>query len=591
MYEQMGSTASTSNPFTQRDQRQEAESQYAARIMGLSKHFVYDAKDLDVAEIDRAIKASLRIPLVASLEKEHHDLEKLSYLLKGMEAHERADAVHRGAWQAALLRQPGQRPLPPKSPETLTKEEVAQEFESFGFADDVRKTEKLALENYGRLLGMDSDYEIALTKNISINAADVAVLANDLRVRIAERMVDDVERKETLRKLDDELRAIIGSIPEDQKGKRYELQEAYLLRHLVHTADTGHLVSVCHGTPREDLRRGEGSIDSVITAAGQVYSFQVKTYVRNVPRDIKLKQERQIAEARRYLEGTDTKLAVLEAEEVGRSYDSALRQTEEEIISLSDKYRTFRPVLQELDGEDRNQLLFLLGMTEADMRREEEKLQMAWSALEKEREEKKSAEAERTQAAAKEIGMYLEAEEQERREEAERQATAVRRQEEQRLADLAAANQAREEIARRESAKRQMVEENLRLAAERQVTQKAEAERLSAEAAEAERKRLAREEKKKNAGWRPANMSGICNPTLLGALRLLPEGWKGDAQALLAAKKEFFKMFGKPKKGKVVADESDKPNDLFVSAFPSLDCIKSPSEEDVVRWRKLGIIK
>ena len=600
MYEQAGGSAPQSNPFDVRDADREAENRYYAYVREVARRFVYDSGDLNATEIDKTVKATLNISGLRPLEAQKHELEKLSYFLKALEAHERADAIHRGAWQAALVRQIGHLPLPPKPPEQLTRPEVAREFELMKLSGALLRLENQALEYYTKLLALDPNYAISVSDRISLDCTDVAVLVNDLRLRQAERMGDGAARKAVIANLNQGLEAIVAGMPADDmelRGKRYELEDMLLLRQLIQRMDVGHLVTVCHGTPREDLRQPEKykeavkdqprSVDLVITFAGRAGHFQVKTYESNVPAAVKAEQQMEIARVRKSLEGTPTRLAVTSAEDIRNSYAAYLRHSTTDIVTLSDKYRTFRPFLHEMKEQERGSLLMLLGLTESDLKQEEERLQAAWGALATEREAVKTAQTEQTQKAAQELRPFIEAEEAAARAAMAAEQARVEAVRLQQVRDAEVAQAQRQEAYDRDKEKQETVAEKLRLSAEKDAAKRAEDERRVAEDAEREKKRLAREEKKKNAPWRPAYLSDVYSPSLLIKLQLLvlPPDRRMDPQALLKAKKEFFKLFGKPKKGKAVAEESDKPkpNDRFAEAFPTPESVEAPTDEDIAR--------
>lgn len=557
------------NPFRATPEAESAEVQYEQTARGLARHFIYDEGALDEGKIEQAIAAALRIPRLARLEQTEHKLESLRHLLKGIEAHERANLYHHGSWQATLKRQPS-RKTASKSPELLTRDEVANEFAHFEFRDDAVDAERQTLEHYRGLLQLNPAASIRLSDNIRINHTDIEVLAIDIEVRMAERIPDQEQRTATLAALDRRLADIIQRIPGDERGKRFEMEEVYLLRRLIHAADKGHLASVSHGTPRADLRPDFGSVDIDVTAAGEIIAFQLKTFKRGVSKETKEKQANIIDIAHRRLANTPTHLVVLHAEAVQDAYETSLRQPTTARTSRADKYSALEPLVEGLHAHKQSRLLATLGLTEDDL------VQEATEREHRQAEWTQHAEETRKKAA-------LNAEVEARREEAARieretkreRAIAIQREQEERIAEQE--RRLADEIrTRREAeaavAKAKNIEREARLAeAAARTTEKRKIEEAAAAAAaEKVRKALERDAKKNETpDWPPKTIAGLTTPRILQHLGLLPSDWKNNAQEFLAAKKQFIALFAKPKRGSSQGNELDKPNEAFAKAFPT----------------------
>jgi len=574
------------NPFSDTEARAEAERRYAQAAVALARRFIYMEQSLDEAEVEKATRNLLRLPALAALEKERHEFEALLHLIEGMAAHERAEIYHAGSWQMALAEQPGRETGSPRPPETLTRDEVAREFAAYPFRQQLLAAEQQALDRYQKLLKLKGDFNFQLTENISIEHTDIEMLVNDLKTQIAERLADPQERQASLVALDRELVEIIGHMPEEQLGRRFEAIEIYLLRRLIHASDTGHLASASHGTLREDLRPDMGSVDAVVTAAGDVIDFQFKTFKYGVSAPTRERQAAIHEVASQRLEGSATHLVVLEAEAVQESYEKSLRQVRGTQTSRADKYAALEPMVSRLSGQERRRLLSLIGLSEGDLVREQED-------FERKSEERKKFEQDLRQKRE---------EEERRTREIEQRVASVRHEAElaERARLEALENQKREaasvaqterEAAARDKEQRQLERqqkraEEARLVAEREQRQK-EAE---AKEAEKERRRQERLTKKQEApDWPPKNLVGVCNSGLLYNMGLLPANWQGDAMSFLAAKKRFFELFAKPKRGATQGQETDKPNDLFNKAFPTKESITASTDDDIKRWQELGI--
>jgi hypothetical protein len=548
-----------SSPFRRPEAVPEPATTYEATLNRVARRFIYDEEELDPNDIDQAIETASLQPAVRRLEQERHELEALRELLQGMAAHERTNLYHHGAWQATLVRRSRASGTPP---EALSREEVSKAFEAFPFKKEQLHHERQAVTHYQRLLDQHPEAEIRLSKNIRLDRTDMEVLLIDLRARETERVPDERVRRDALESLDREFVNVIRRVPPDQTGKRFELEEMYLLRRLIHRADKGHLASVSHGTPREDLRADHGSVDVVLTAAGDVYDFQFKTFKSGTHREAREQQAAVHERAKRQLHDSATHLVTLKAEDVQEAYEASLRQAQGTRHTLADKYATLEPVVNTLRKDERARLLALLGMTEADLAHEAaafEQRQIERHALEEELRLKREA------SKALEL-------EQERQHIEEEQAMQMREEaiERHRLEMIEASERKRTEIQsaadkrKAEKAKQRETERATRVAKEAE-ERKREEQRI---------KRAIAKEKKETQDWPPQNLVGLATAPSLQRLGLLSTEWNNDFSKLLAAKKQFFSRYAKPKRG-ASPSETDKPNAEFLAAFPSRETFEA----------------
>jgi hypothetical protein len=585
MSEQFHQHVQPTSVLNERPSDRDPNEWYADVTGKLAKRIVYGEKGLDIAEVERDLRIAMRIPKLEAVEREHHELEALLHLLKGIEAHEQANRIHGGAWQAELLEQRGQgeghRFQPP---ETLTRTQVAKEFDAFELKDRLTKAELDALTHYESLLAAAGDEAIRLTANVSIQRTDIEVLINDIQVRIIEREPEEEKRKMGLRSLDRSLAEIVSRIPDAEWGKRYEMEEIYLLRRLIHAADTGHLASVSHGTPREDLNPERESVDVIVTAAGTVFGYQFKTLKSGVSWKTREHQVKIFAEAKERLEGTSTRLVALETEAIEKTFERSLRQPDIAQTSRADKYEALEPITEDLDKRERKCLLSLLGLTEQDLIAEQ-KLSGHRQEQRRQFEEEIRLKKEADQQKFDEAAALVEAQrlEQETIERERLDAIAKKKREADELA--AQARFAAAELAR---GKQIQTEMHLLEAREREAELRRQREQLALDEQKKAERREAREAAKRNApGWPPKNLVGISSSDLFMKMGLLPEDWKNDAPQLLAAKKRFFHLFAKTKRGEPTATDKSRPSDLFATAFPTMHSIKSPTDADIRRWREI----
>jgi hypothetical protein len=520
--------------FQRSDEKPEAL--YERTVNTLARQFIYNEGELDWLTIEREIQAAREHSGVRRIDEERRDLETLNDLLQGIAAHEKTNAKFLGAWQAALNRQKTTHPEKPVPPETLTRDEVAMELESFAFKQNMLFYEREALKRYERLLEQNPKARIELSKNISLDRSDIEVLIIDIKTRIAERKLDEEARRAELQELDRHLAEVIAGIPKEQGGKKFELEEIYLLRRLIHNADTGYLASVSHGTPRQDLRPDRGSVDIVVAAAGEVFEFQLKTFKRGVGHEARVVQHEVRARAEQKLKGTETQLVVLQGESVQDSYEASLRQAAGTQHTLADKFSALEPLTKGLKIKERERLLFLTGLTEEELDREQQEF---------------DARQGRRKSHEEELKRRREEEERKFAEGAERVA-ALERAELQKEQDRLARIEADKEKKQRGSAERMLAEreasdQKARALEAKQREALAEEQRkreeAEAKAAKAETKASKEAEKK----WVQSKLDQLGKPDALIAQGFLNVEDRNKPVAILAAKKLLTAKYPNPK--------------------------------------------
>ncbi|MBD3251432.1 hypothetical protein GF380_03180, partial [Candidatus Uhrbacteria bacterium] len=349
------------------------EERYRETVRQTARMIIYEDADLESIRqrIDRATE-DVEFKRLEQDPRQGRQLESLIHLSEGIEANEISNDLHSGPLQTALLEH--------QHPEQLNRRQVLKLMQQKQSPDPetgrkasllelIDRYEQATVESYRNLLITHPGDEIKLSERISIHRTDIEALINDVKVRMAERIEDDAERKTALEKLDAELAGIIERVSEVDWGKKFELEEIYLLRRLIHDADTGHLISVNHGTPRQDMNPQKGSVDIEVAAAGDAYQFQLKTFKLGTHAGAREQQAEVWEKARKRLP-PGTQLVALGMESVREAFERALRQPKERNTSRGDKYEALEPITTEMDEAEREKLLYLLGLTEQDLHEE-----------------------------------------------------------------------------------------------------------------------------------------------------------------------------------------------------------------------------
>lgn len=550
---------------------------YRAYIDELAASSIYnDVSPLEIGRLAR--EAVLSSDEFEVIETENREFAAMVDFLQAVEAHEQADEAY-DAFQSSLKvanRTKRMRSRLGEVPaEKLTREQVANEFSLYEFRTRQLELEQRAIDLYRRALQRCPEFYLQLRERIALTKADIRVALIDLCTRAAERIQDPAERKAELARLDGELGGLIEDTSKDAYGKVCEVQAIYLLRRLVHAADTGHLVSVTHSTPREDLRSDHGAFDLRLLVAGRGFAVDIKAFNAKAQGDAKARQYQTWDKAVAKGEGMAqrTELVRLDPDALRLSSDVAVTQPDER-LSLDDKRDALKPLLTTLANPNDRAFFALFGLTEEALQAEKERLSEARDAWEQvlavptPREIREREIAEVAQREAEERAEAARREQKRLEDEAE-----LRRQEER----------AQHERARQASESRRMAEDAARIAREEAVAARAAERELASKRSRAAKKgvetRLRNEREKRVltiAAW----------PRALRSIGLLSKDWSGDALSLAAAKETFIRLFALQKKTPVRGFEVDV-NEVFSDIFPSDEAFASPSEDALERVRDL----
>lgn len=515
------------SPFLAQKPEEFSPTSYERVINDLARQFIYNTGELKPSEIERTIDLAISRPGVSTLEEERGDLLALKELLQGISEHESTNTRLK-LWLPTIARE--------KNPETLTREQVMKKFETFEHRRSLEHAEQQAMEHYREWLASGSEPTLKLSENITLDRTDIEVLVIDLQVGVAERVLDTEERKNKLEALDRELVTIIERMPRGQAGKKYELEEICLLRRLIHNADTGHIASVRHGTPREDLRKDLASIDMVLTSAGRQINFQMKTHNPDARLESREVQYQSIKRAQKNAEGTETNVVILNTKAIENTYQNSLRQSDGRVPhSVRDKYAALQPivgVIQQRSTQEQTKFLEPLGFKAADLAREEEAFEKGQMEMTKHGEEwKKKREEEQLRNAEIERA-YLATKRAEEDREIERnqrilndQLRQAQASADKRAADVAAA------------ARKQAVQQAALAAA----TQAKETEKKTLEKATLKQEKRKAEEAGKK--WAKTKLDQLSKPDALIVQGLLAKEDRNTASAILSAKKRLEVLY------------------------------------------------
>lgn len=567
------------SPVHSVEKTSEVGSRYAGHLARVTSAFVYNAR-MTTAMIQKEIANIRQDPAMRALEGQEHRLEACGHLFEGIEAQDLANEIHEVLWQEVLRSRPITDPQGVKRPEQLTREEVATEFKAFPLADELIAEEDKALAAYRQFLAMNKGRSVPLDSAIKLEPMDVEMLVIDLEVRKAERILDPKMRQIALAELNERLLGIIDAL-KPNPGKRFEVMELYMLRRLVQAADTGHIASVRHGTPREDLKR-ERAIDLSITAAGMLIQFQVKTFDPDPPEVVRVIQEKSIAKARKNLEGSDTRLGVLSTHAIKKAF--SVTQEEPAAVgetTLHEKQTAFQPFFEGMDQEQSRVLVGVLGLSPQRLAKQQIAFEKREQAREKQRRQleeelaRAPEDAKKRQAAQEEYNrLRAEARAREEAEDLAKQRRLERALEIEREAQEESKKRVEADNARQ---KAKLAEVEARLEAQR----KAEEERAAAEARSAIAQKAARtraENKLDTNRWPPtsADIKGLAKLPVLVRLGFLTAEQAKDTtntQPIFEAKRAAAALFEDLK--------------LFKKTFLTKAEFEEPSSEVLERIRRL----
>lgn len=325
----------------------------------VARELVFGSGDLTSDEVSQVFT---RTRLKADADLSDQELDNAQEAFLGIAAHEAAEQAFE-AFNAELTKY--------QDPENLTRVEVKKIFEQSRYGKMLQKHEQVAIGHFSNLLEKDGDFSAATSENTGFDAIDIKTYLIDLQNRVTERLEDPEERKAKLEELDAELAALIKAVPEDSWGKKLELQEIYLLRRLIHRADTGHLAHVSHGTLRQDLRADMGSVDMRLAVAGDLFDFQLKTFKSGVSDEARARQYDVIKRSKHRAEDSGTHFVMLETDRVQVAYDRSQRQKTSEKQTVGDKFAALQPLTNDLTIRERARTLQLFGLNEETLAKEQ----------------------------------------------------------------------------------------------------------------------------------------------------------------------------------------------------------------------------
>lgn len=511
--------------------------------------FVYNAPSIEVARTRLA--TALRTARPAELEP----LKEAAFeLCIAIDEHEKANQLYHGTWGVAIQRKQRE-----AGKEDLTRSQVEQALRGYTFAHELEQREKNAMEHYRKALVYLQQDVFQVRPSICISGTDVQALLNDLANRRINRYAHADDRQLRFFELDRQLERIIADIPANETGKRAELQEIYLIRRLIRDADMDHLIQIEHGAIREDLMKERGSIDMVITIAGQSWGVQAKTLLQKASDTSRAIQYDVMQRAKQKASTQGTLLVEFELDRVTHEYAKVLKEDRTAISKLG-KFEALSPLFDALPADGRAFLLRALHLTEADLaveRADIEKKERELEALRVARLRKQSEETERIrQLNAERVAR----EEAARLAEEARLADVERRRTEQAEADRRAAIEA---TAQRFAAQAKKIAD-----VETGATKRAEAAKQKARAEKAAATRAANAEERAKF-WHQGPIMKIAIPKHLVRLGLLAPNWPQlGIDTLDKAKQAFADRFAKTKKGKP-ASLNDIVNDEFIELFPT----------------------
>lgn len=512
--------------------------------------FVYNAPSIEVARTQLA--AALR----TAPKQELGPLKEAAFeLCIAIDEHEKANQLYHGTWQVAVQR---------KQREVGTRELSRQHFEQvlreYKFTHELEAHEATAMEHYRKALVYLQRDVFQVRPTISISKTDVEVLINDLANRRINRTTDAFTRELRFNELDRQLERYVGDIPGHETGKRAELQELYLLRRLIRDANADHLIQVEHGTIPNDLDRGRGSVDFVITIAGHSRNVQAKTLLQKASDTSRAIQYGVMRRAKDKIDTEKTLLVEFELDRVTHEYTKAVSEDRMKMSKLG-KFEALAPLFDALPEDDCNFLLHALQLTDADLAPERAQIK------EKERE-LETARVVRLRKQAEEAARIAQIN-------AEREAreAAARIAEDERRADIE--KRRREQAERDRLAAIEATARNFAVQAKKLADLEAQAKRRKEHYKAEARVKKAATTRATNAEerakfWQQGPIMKVALPRHLIRLGFLRSDWatSGGIDALNRAKQAFADRFAKAKKGKP-GSLSDLANDEFIQLFPT----------------------
>jgi len=287
------------NPFEKKNERRDSSLEHDLLVEeALFEHeYLYGAPKLPTEVEDRAKVIKKAFP---ELKKEYGPLDYYA----GVSWHELGNA-HRSAFLVHLETEAKERKIPMIN---LTEKDVDEIYQSFPDKQTLEGEEDRALSEYAR-----STRNFWKTKRQ--DSVDAQTLSVDLEDRVARTRLNGAEREVARRRDLKALERIIDNMP--MTGRQSELKLLYILRKVALDREVGHLISVEHGLPREDL--AVKKIDLHLILGAMDVALQVKSEVtRDEYREEHYEQVR--AKASAAIEEEDTRLAIVDTEHLEAAY-------------------------------------------------------------------------------------------------------------------------------------------------------------------------------------------------------------------------------------------------------------------------------
>ena len=298
--------------------------EFRAQVAALEDECLYKAPMLPTEVETRAKKTKESFP---ELENEHGALEH--YV--GAAWHEYANTYRKG-FIAYLEDEAKQRKIPIIN---LTEKDVDEIYQSFPDKQTLEATEDLARAAYAKATRR-------YWESIRQDSNDARVLRIDLEDRVAQSRLTGEEREDVHRRNLKALESIVDSMT--PSGRQSELKLLCILRKCILDRKVGHLITVEHGLPREDL--AEEKIDLRLILGVKYANIQLKTELTS-DEYRREHYEGVRAKASAAIEDQQTRLAVEDTDTLNTAYRSWVKGGETKAEKAAGK-RALNDVLEML---------------------------------------------------------------------------------------------------------------------------------------------------------------------------------------------------------------------------------------------------
>jgi hypothetical protein len=294
------------NPFARPEKKpgHERLMDYKEAVTDFERHCLYDAPETYNRAIKRGREIERRFP-----EMEHGPVE---YYV-GAVAHADANGPRFAFWhmEDRITKKTG------LTIDKLSVDDVMSYYHAFELAPAIMGMEDAALAHYEK--AAEGGWQ-----TVRADARDARALAIDLADRIVATREEDPEKRAEGRAFQlKRLAQMINGMP--HSGRQSELKLIYLLRKWSIDKDVGHLVTVEHGLPSEDMAAEK--IDVRLMLGAVHVPLQVKTEVMS---DAYRREhyESVRAKASAAIQGSQTSLLPLDTEDLDTAYEFAMGRGE-----------------------------------------------------------------------------------------------------------------------------------------------------------------------------------------------------------------------------------------------------------------------